>query len=175
MGVDPNVSRRTFLTWYMAGLMTATLVAAIAPILVYVWPPAPAGQKNTKVKTTPDTPLDSLAENDAIRFKAPDNSGFYMEDGGGDNSKGEIAYSGYAVKVASQTLFFAVNCSHLGCSINWVKDKVRFECPCHGSRFAADGKVIHGPAQFPLSHLKVEPQPDGTMLVDGFILTPGAS
>ena len=31
MGVDPNVSRRTFLTWYMAGLMTATLVAGIAP------------------------------------------------------------------------------------------------------------------------------------------------
>ena len=50
MGVDPNVSRRTFLTWYMAGLMTATLVAGLAPILVYVWPPAPPGQKNAKVK-----------------------------------------------------------------------------------------------------------------------------
>lgn len=175
MGVDPNVSRRTFLTWYMAGLMTATLVAGIAPILVYVWPPAPPGQKNAKVKATPDTPLSDLQENDAVRFKSPDNAGFYMQDGGGDNSKGDIAYSGYAVKAGSQTLFFAVNCSHLGCSINWVKDKTRFECPCHGSRFSVEGQVIHGPAAYPLSHLKAEPQPDGTLLVDGFILTQGAS
>jgi Rieske Fe-S protein len=175
MGVDPNVSRRTFLTWYMAGLMTATLVAGVAPILVYIWPPAPPGQKAGKVKVDPKTPLTQLAENDAERFDAPQDAGFFMQDGGGDNAKGDIAYSGYAVKTAGQTLFFAVNCSHLGCSINWVKDKTRFECPCHGSRFSIDGKVIHGPAMFPLSHLKVEPQPDGSLQVDGFTQTVGAS
>ena len=167
MGVNPNVSRRTFLTWYMAGLMTATVVAGLAPILVYIWPPSPAGEKIGDVKVTPDSPLSQLAENDALRFNAPQNSGFLMLDGGGANFKDGRAYAGYAVKKGGKTLYYAVTCSHLGCSINFNKDAQRFECPCHGSRFSIDGKVTHGPAAFPLSHLKVSEQ-GGSLLVHGF-------
>jgi Rieske Fe-S protein len=174
MGVNPNVSRRTFLTWYMAGLMTATVVAGLAPILVYIWPPAPAGEKLGPVKVTPDAPLSQLQEGDAISFKAPQNSGFIELDGGGANSRGGRTYGGYAVKTGGQTLFFAITCSHLGCSVNFNKDAKRFECPCHGSRFALDGKVIHGPAAFPLSHLHV--QVNGNDLqVYGFTDQPAAS
>jgi Rieske Fe-S protein len=167
MGVNPEVSRRTFLTWYMAGLMTATLVAGIAPILVYIWPPAPAGEKVGEVKVTPSTPISSLADDDAIKFDAPQNTGFFEQDGGGANAKGNVTYSGYAVNHAGKISFFAITCSHLGCSVNFVKDKKRFECPCHGSRFSLDGQVIHGPALFPLSHLRVTEQGD-SLLVDGF-------
>lgn len=167
MGVNPNVSRRTFLTWYMAGLMTATLVAGIAPILVYIWPPAPPGQKNGNVTVKPEAPLSALGNDDATRFTAPQNSGFLLQDGGGANAKGGVAYAGYAVKHGGQTLFLAVTCSHLGCSVNFVKAASRFECPCHGSRFSLTGQVIHGPALFPLSHLKATEQGD-SVLVEGF-------
>ncbi len=170
MGVNPEVSRRTFLTWWMAGLMTATLVAGIAPILVYIWPPPPAGQKNGSVKVTPQTPVSSLADGDAIPFDAPQNSGFFEQDGGGANAKGNVSYSGFAVKNAGTVTFLAVTCSHLGCSVAFNKDAKRFECPCHGSRFSIDGKVIHGPALFPLSHLKVTEQ-GGDLLVDGFTVS----
>ena len=170
MGVDPKVTRRTFLTWYMAGLMTATLVAGLAPILVYIWPPAPAGQKNGPVTVTPPTPITALAEDDAVRFDAPQNSGFIEQDGGGANAKGNVTYSGYAVKHGGKTLFLAVTCSHLGCSVDFVKDAKRFECPCHGSRFSLDGQVIHGPALFPLSHLNVTEQ-GNALMVDGFTVT----
>jgi Rieske Fe-S protein len=170
MRVDPEVSRRTFLTWYMAGLMTATLVAGLAPILVYIWPPPPAGQKLGPVPVTPTTPLSQVAEDDAVSFSAPQNSGFFEEDGGGANAKGNVTYGGYAVKHGGQVTFLAVTCSHLGCSVNFVKEAKRFECPCHGSRFSLDGAVIHGPALFPLSHLKVTQQGD-TLQVDGFTTT----
>ena len=137
----------------MASLITATTVAVIAPVLVYLWPPPPKGEKTTDVKVTLDTPLDQLKDGQAVKFEAPQNSAFTMTNGGGDNAAGDLAYGGYLVKTADKVIAFAINCSHLGCSIA-INEKARsFDCPCHGSRFSLDGKVIHGPAVAPLSNL----------------------
>lgn len=37
-------------------------------------------------------------------------------------------------------------CTHLGCLPPWTRQTDRFECPCHGSKFARDGSYIEGPA-----------------------------
>jgi len=44
-------------------------------------------------------------------------------------------------------------CTHLGCVVK--RNPEGFECPCHGSRFAANGEVRKGPAPRPLNWLKV--------------------
>jgi Rieske Fe-S protein len=50
----------------------------------------------------------------------------------------------------------SARCTHLGCTVHWVAAENRFQCPCHGSQFAADGSVLHGPAQRPLERLPVK-------------------
>lgn len=37
-------------------------------------------------------------------------------------------------------------CSHMGCALKWNKYEHTWDCPCHGSRFTKDGKLIDNPA-----------------------------
>ena len=54
-------------------------------------------------------------------------------------------------------------CTHLGCTLEKQNDG--FTCPCHGSRFAADGIAQRGPARAPLASLRIEQTADGHLIV----------
>lgn len=57
-------------------------------------------------------------------------------------------------------------CTHLGCRPNWIAEEGRFKCPCHGSNFDSEGKVIAGPAPKPLMRVAVSLTDRGVILVD---------
>jgi menaquinol-cytochrome c reductase iron-sulfur subunit len=63
-------------------------------------------------------------------------------------------HSIWAVKhSASEVTIYSPICTHLGCYYNWDQGTGHFECPCHGSVFSIDGKVLGGPAPRPLDTL----------------------
>jgi cytochrome b6-f complex iron-sulfur subunit len=70
-------------------------------------------------------------------------------------------------------------CTHLGCTVQWKQDRGEFACPCHGSRFRADGTNFAGPAPRPLAWYALALSPDGYLEIDtaqdvarGFRFTP---
>ena len=54
-------------------------------------------------------------------------------------------------------------CTHLGCTVEPAENG--FRCPCHGSRYDAQGNVQKGPARQALKRLKVEVSAQGRVLV----------
>lgn len=55
-------------------------------------------------------------------------------------------------------------CTHLGCLVNWDKNKGEFLCPCHGGKYDMEGVVKDGPPPAPLTRLPLEIK-DGRVFV----------
>jgi cytochrome b6-f complex iron-sulfur subunit len=156
MGVDSAPpkppSRRTFLSWWIGLLLTTTIAAVVAPIGVYVFPPRPRRTRGT-IRIALPNPVAELKEGGAARFDAPGGMAFVMADGGEQNAAGDLTFGGFLTRDQGTLRAFAITCPHLGCSYAFDGGKQHFVCPCHGSEFALDGTVVHGPANSPLSHL----------------------
>lgn len=53
---------------------------------------------------------------------------------------------------------FSVNCTHLGCPVNWIQSADLFLCPCHGGVYNQEGQVVAGPPPLPLTKYPVRVQ-----------------
>jgi cytochrome b6-f complex iron-sulfur subunit len=82
---------------------------------------------------------------------------------------------GSAVKLAERNVLvlrdergfraLSLICTHLGC-ITGREASGEFVCPCHGSRFDAEGVVTKGPAPSRLRYLEVSRAPSGDLMID---------
>ena len=61
---------------------------------------------------------------------------------------------------------YAINatCTHLGCTVRQASTGL--QCPCHGSQFAANGAVTHGPAALPLNRSALSLDSKGQVVLD---------
>ncbi len=78
-----------------------------------------------------------------------------------------LAEPGASPKLVPQGRFWLVHndaglhavyncCTHLRCLFGWDEEKQLFICPCHGSEFSRDGKVLKGPATRDLDRFPVQ-------------------
>lgn len=62
---------------------------------------------------------------------------------------------------------FEARCTHLGCIVQFSPAHEQFECPCHGGRYALDGRVVAGPPPTGLRELPIEIHDGVVTLVRG--------
>lgn len=144
--MDKQTNRRRLLNWTLIGASAVAGAAVGVPILGYLLkPPLSAAQQAWRDVGTVD------------QFKA----GQTVKVNYGDPST--LPWSGQTAKTAAwlrrdeqgDFTAFAINCTHLGCPVNWKPDAELFLCPCHGGVFYADGMVAVGPPARPLWRHKV--------------------
>lgn len=135
----PRMKRRSFLSLASLGSFAAALGTAAAGILRL---PSPAVLPGPVRRFKVGSP-EEFAVGSETMFAA-DNFVLFRDNGG----------------------FYAISatCTHLGCTV--AQSQEGFACPCHGSRFNRDGKVIGGPAPRPLPWLEISRAADGTLLVN---------
>ena len=70
-----------------------------------------------------------------------------------------------AVLIHADAGFIALSlvCTHLGCTVEQEADG--FACPCHGSRYDRQGKVLRGPAGQALRSLRLDTDSSGDLVL----------
>jgi glycine/D-amino acid oxidase-like deaminating enzyme/nitrite reductase/ring-hydroxylating ferredoxin subunit len=99
----------------------------------------PGGNDNNQAKKEADPNTINNSENESFMETLS------LEQGAIIKAKSDNPIAIYKDKTGKITRFSA-KCTHLGCTIAWNPLEKSFDCPCHGSRFFYNGKVINGPA-----------------------------
>jgi cytochrome b6-f complex iron-sulfur subunit len=125
-----TVGRRKFLGLCLGGVAAGAVAAATYPVYRFL-APMPAENSAGKVLI----PLKDVPEGEAKFFEFSGSSAVLVKKRNGD------------------LVAFSAVCTHLGCIVQWEKNKQEFLCPCHGGLYTADGTVISGPPPKPLPKL----------------------
>lgn len=127
-----NEDRRKFLGICLGGITASVVVAAIYPVYRYLAPL----QKDKSVRKVV-IPEQEVPVGVAKFFEYAGSTAVLVRKQSGD------------------LIAFSAVCTHLGCIVQWEKEKQGFLCPCHGGRFSSEGAVISGPPPKALARLPV--------------------
>jgi cytochrome b6-f complex iron-sulfur subunit len=122
--------RRKFLLACLGGVLAAASGAVLYPLYRYLAPPR---NVNRQGKIT--FPLSEVPPGGAKFFDFRGATGVVIK------------------KANGELVALSAVCTHLGCIVQWQKDRQDFLCPCHAGRYAADGIVTAGPPPRPLAKL----------------------
>jgi menaquinol-cytochrome c reductase iron-sulfur subunit len=136
-----EASRRGFLSLVSLAMAGVAGAAVGVPVIAYIITPLlrPSPQEWFTIG-----PIDSFPVGQTVLKSIPEVSPVAWA--------GQVAESAIWVRRTADQAFtvFAINCTHLGCPVNWRGDANLFMCPCHGGVYYSDGTVAGGPPPRPL-------------------------
>ncbi len=131
-----TVSRRKFLSQASMVLGGISGVAVVVPVAAFIVGPL-----------FQEAPVIWRPVGDATKFKVGETVQVSFPDASPLPWAGVAAQTAAWLRRVSDTKFvaYSVNCSHLGCPVNWIPSAELFLCPCHGGAYYSDGRVAAGP------------------------------
>ena len=142
----PLGARRSFFAWLIMASAGLIGISLAVPLGGYVVSPALKRREKSWVDAglVADLPVGEPAQRDVTMTLA-------------DGYREIAAVKGvWALRrEANEVTVYSPICTHLGCGFRWDGEEKKFKCPCHGSMFDAEGKVVGGPAPRPLDRLPV--------------------
>ncbi|OFI37301.1 FAD-dependent oxidoreductase [Arthrobacter sp. SW1] len=112
----------------------------------------PRGAIDT-VSSNVDIALQNVRDNAALKGKAEITEDTTPPEGSGVTG----LFHGKPAAVSTvdgTTCRLSAKCAHLGGILHWNDAEMSWDCPLHGSRFSADGKLLEGPATHNLNKLQ---------------------
>jgi len=143
---DDLLSRRRFLNRISLALSGLAAAVVSVPIIAYLLSPL--------LQPPPEEWLDlGLVEN----FQVGDTVEVAFNEPSSLPWAGQTARTAVWLRRTADRDFtaFGLNCTHLGCPVNWRPGAELFLCPCHGGVYYADGTVAGGPPPHPLVRYRV--------------------
>ena len=83
----------------------------------------------------------------------------------------------WVVREPGRLFVIFAQCTHLGCTPDWVQSQNIFHCPCHGSEYDSEGVNFAGPAPRPMDRCHIILDPSNQLVVDTsqrYIMDPAA-
>ena len=152
---SPSMSRRQLLNFITGAVVATTASAAFYTTAKFFVPPTEGNEDRSIIaKDRLGHPIPAsqiLAEPKGTRALVA-------------GSAGEPTYLTIADNGKLETIGIVDNCTHLGCTFPWNSQDNQFQCPCHGSRYSADGSVVRGPAPLPLKLVQVNVKEDWILI-----------
>jgi len=132
------MGRRQFMNLLAFGTITGVAAGALYPVVRYFVPPS-SGAAGAGV-TAKDKLGNDVNASDFLAAHKPGDRALAQ------GLKGDPTY--IVVTEDNEIASYGLNavCTHLGCVVPWNASENKFICPCHGSQYNAQGKVVRGPA-----------------------------
>jgi Rieske Fe-S protein len=128
--LDPEVSRRRFINWFLGTSAVAFLLWVFYPVARYLVPPE-VGESTAGTVTLPIKPED-VKPNTGQIFKFGSRPGILVR------------------TPAGELRAFTAICTHLNCTVQYRPDLSHIWCACHNGHYDLNGKNIQGPPPRPL-------------------------
>ena len=129
------MKRRNFLVRILKGFWSAVILGSIYPIFKFLYP---------KSATDNDVSVIKIGRVDDFMGKS-----FRLYKFG--RKRVILIRLGEGRMVA-----LSAKCTHLGCTVRYIKSRNIIKCPCHGGEYSIDGRVLKGPPKKPLQKYEVK-------------------
>ncbi|XP_074572236.1 cytochrome b6-f complex iron-sulfur subunit, chloroplastic isoform X2 [Curcuma longa] len=153
----PDMGKRQLMNLLLLGALSLPTATMLVPYAAFFVPPGSGGSGSGTVAK------DALG-NDVLA------SAWVKTHGPGDRTltqglKGDPTY--LVVEDNKSIATYGINavCTHLGCVVPWNSAEKKFVCPCHGSQYNSQGKVVRGPAPLSLALAHVDIDDDKVIFV----------